>query len=188
MLTLQRKIGSSKQAIVTALQCLVCCCHYVADDLLTILYPWLNAHTSDSKPKTSSTYTSTTKEGEDEKVSSSTSTNTNTNTNTNNGESDMNIIKKKKKKKKKVKIEYSDEARVLSLRLRRLLHQAIADLIDPGRIFTSHMLVSSYVGSDAKALTKAASKGRFYTTSVAVRSIFGDAANDSTRRFMQVRT
>jgi len=67
------------------------------------------------------------------------------------------------------------------------LYQAIADLIDPGRIFTSHMLVASYVGTDAKRLTKNASKGRFYTTSVAVRSVFGDAANDSTRRFMQHR-
>ncbi len=143
------KIGSSKTAIVTSQQSLICCAHYVVDDLLTIIYPWLNAHLS-KRPKEKN----------------------------NTGD---NIEKKKKKKKKYVN--YSDAAREISLKLRRLMHQAIADLLDPSRIYTNHMLVSSYVGADAKSLTKTG-KGRFYTTSVAVRSVFGDACNDSTRRFM----
>jgi len=109
MLTLQRKIGSSKQAIVTSLQCLVCCCHYVTDDLLTMLYPWLNAHASKPKPANTTAKTegegNVGKEGEGERGT---------------GE--------KKKKKKKPKIQHSDAARVLSLRVRRLLHQ-VSDVL-----------------------------------------------------------
>jgi len=66
------------------------------------------------------------------------------------------------------------------------MHQSIADLLDPSRIYTNHMLVSSYVGADSKSISRTG-RGRFYTTSVAVRSVFGDADNDSTRRFMANR-
>jgi len=195
LITLLGKIGNSNTAIVTSQQCLVCCSHYVVDDLLTIIYPWLNAHmakkarpgdeaaggtdngTVANDGAAGGQAMTTGPEDETDRTNGSPSSK-NTSASTSN-----HTIKKKKKKQ----VYYSEEARLLSLKVRRLMHQSIADLLDPSRIYTKHMLVASYVGTDAKSLTKTGGKGRFYVTSVAVRCVFGDAQNDCTRRFMMNR-
>lgn len=104
---------------------------------------------------------------------------------------------KEEKKKKKKGEEEDDEdgsksasreksvlAQQTSLRLRRLVHQTLADLIDPGRIFTQHMLISSYVG-EHKRVAANNPAAKYFTTSLAVRSVFGDASSDRTRRFLR---
>ena len=80
-------------------------------------------------------------------------------------------------------VQVSPLAKSTGLRVRRLLHQSMADIIDPSRIFTEHMLVASYVGTH-KQLTPKASKAKYFATSMGVRAVFGDAISDKTRRFM----
>jgi len=80
--------------------------------------------------------------------------------------------------------EKSALAQQTSLRVRRLVHQTLADLVDPGRIFTQHMLVSSYVG-EHKRVAANNPAAKYFTTSLAVRSVFGDASSDRTRRFLR---
>lgn len=164
MLVVKRKIGTTKKAIVTSLQALVCLSHYLVDDMLTILYPWFDAW----EPIT--------------------------------------MQQRRKRQRKRLgllktdtlpeftekelalhSLEDEDRARkcVLAKKVRRLVHQAVAELIDPSRIFTQHLLISNYVGTDQVGLTKSTSRARFYNTSVAVRSVLGDATSDASRRFMK---
>ncbi len=164
MLVVKRKIGTTKKAVVTSLQSLVCLCHYLVDDMLTILYPWFDSF----EPIT---------------------------------------FKQRQKKQRKIlelskteelppftdkelmlhAMEDEDRARkcILAKKVRRLVHQAIAELVDPSRTFTQHLLISNYVGTDQVSLTKNTSRARFYNTSVAVRSVLGDATSDASRRFMK---
>lgn len=78
----------------------------------------------------------------------------------------------------------SEIAKQTALRLRRLMHQSLADILDPSRIFTQHMLISSYVG-EHKSITPKNASAKYYITSMAVRAVFGDAYSDQTRRFMR---
>ena len=166
LLQLKRKIGSTKKAVSTSLQALICVCHYVIDDLLTMLYPWFDAW----EPITLKDRLKTRR-------------------------------KKLKLRKKQAALlppftaeemaafnaEDEDRAKkqTVARKVRRLTHQTIADMLDPSRIFTDHMLIANYVGTDHVSLTKDASRARFYNTSIAVRSVLGDAGSDDVRRFMK---
>lgn len=164
LMVMKRKIGTTKKAVVTSLQALVCLSHYLVDDMLTILYPWFDAWEV------------------------------------------VTVRQRQKKQRKRLGLQKTDtlppftekelalhaqedvdRARkcVLAKKVRRLVHQAVAELIDPSRIFTQHLLVSNYVGTDQVGLTKNTSRARFYNTSVAVRSVLGDATSDASRRFMK---
>ncbi len=209
LITLLGKIGNTKTAIVTSQQSLVCCAHYAVDDLLSVLYPWLNchaAHSAAAQKKTrrqnamNTTVTAKTRAEIPSTPQTPTSPDSSTFSNSPNSpadempgeQSEVGFRTKRpapssSSKHKRNHVIYSKEACDLSLKVRRLMHQAIADLLDPSRLYTDHFLVASFVGSDKKPLKKMGGKGRFYVTSVAVRSVFGDAGNDCTRRFMQNR-
>ena len=150
LMALQGKMGYTKEAIATMHQSLICCCHFVIDDLLPMVYPWFNYYHLQSKK-----------------------------------------MKKKLRKKKIVTDEQIEEMEEwnkkhrVCLKVRRLIHQSMSDLLDPSRIYSNHMLISSYVTADHKAITKASNKAKYYTTSIALRSVFGDAGDDRTRRFMK---
>jgi hypothetical protein len=168
LLVMKRKIGTSKKAVSTSLQATVCLCHYLVDDMLTIIYPWFDAWeviTFRQREKRYRKKLGLTKE--DEK----------------NGllppftqeELDAHAAEDDDRVKK----------RTIARKLRRLTHQAIADVLDPSRIFIDHMLVANYVGTDSVSMTKSSSRARFYNTSTAVRSVLGDATSDASRRFMK---
>jgi hypothetical protein len=83
----------------------------------------------------------------------------------------------------------------VDLKLRRLVHQSISDLIDPSRVYTSTMLLSALLGSDsAPGLQKAAKKskgvlanegrGKFYRTSAAIMALLGDSNSYQARKFL----
>lgn len=166
LLQLKRKIGNTKKAVSTSLQALVCLCHYAVDDLLTMLYPWLDeweiiTHKDRLRARRrrlglSKKEAAALPPFSDEELAAFQA-------------EDENRIKK----------------RTAARKVRRLVHQAIADLLDPSRIFTDHMLIANYVGTDHVSLTKVSSRARFYNTSIAVRSVLGDAGSDNVRRFMK---
>ena len=166
LLKLKSKIGSSKKAICTSLQALVCACHYAIDDLLTMLYPWLDEWEPITHKDRLRARRRRLRLSKKEAAS-------------------LPPFTEKEMEAFKAEDEQRCKKMTVARKLRRLVHQAIADLLDPSRIFTDHMLVANYVGTDHVSLTKDASRARFYKTSVAVRSVLGDAGSDNVRRFLK---
>ena len=72
----------------------------------------------------------------------------------------------------------------LRLQMRRLVHQTIADIVDPSRVYTSALLISSLVGEHEKVRDESSSRINYFCTSVATRAVFGDAKNHDTRRLL----
>ena len=73
----------------------------------------------------------------------------------------------------------------LNLKLRRLLHQGLSELIDPTRLYTSPSMLNSLVGSTRGFGYKSDRKNKHYNTSTAIKAVFGDTKSDQTKRFFQ---
>lgn len=145
ILSLFKKMGRTRFALVTGRQALISCCHFVVDEMLSMLYPWFAAvHLASSSHLT--------------------------------------------------KLEKNVED--VDLKLRRLVHQSLSDVIDPSRVYTSTMLLNALLGYDSSAGIKAVSKkanavianegkGKFYRTSAAIAAIMSNSNSFQTRKFLQ---
>jgi hypothetical protein len=108
-----------------------------------------------------------------------------------------------------------ESIRKLNIRLRRLVHQGLADIIDPARcvcyiyleqfiyfiivgfifcltvfcpqyrLYTSSILLSSLTGKVESRNLANKGKARFYTTSVATKAVLGDTKSPSARKFLE---
>lgn len=83
----------------------------------------------------------------------------------------------------------------IDLKLRRLVHQSISDLIDPSRVYTSTMLLNALLGYDSSSGIKSVSKkargvmanegkGKLYRTSASMLAILGDSNSYQARKFL----
>jgi len=73
----------------------------------------------------------------------------------------------------------------LRLQMRRLMHQAISDLVDPSRLYTDAFLNASSVGKEKVPLkSRADGISRQYTCSVLVRALFQQEARDPNTKCM----
>lgn len=137
LLKIHKGIGYSKQALQSAYQALVSSCHFVVDELLSAIYPWL---------------------------------------------SNINVFRSNNINKDFAPNEVLSN---IKLQLRRFIHQSIADIIDPSRIYTAAFISTS---KEPGAKPPKTSKGGFYCTSAATKAIFGDSKNSDTRRMLNSYT
>ena len=65
----------------------------------------------------------------------------------------------------------------VKLELRRLYHQCLADVLDPGRVFSSTLILSSMMGRKFQPLIKpnTATASKYFTTSLPVKAALSDA-------------
>ena len=86
-----------------------------------------------------------------------------------------------------VNLDYIDPGPVNTLRLemRRLMHQSVADLVDPSRLYTDRFLELSAVGKTKVAIKPNGNDSmNQYATSVAVRALLRGEARDSRTRIL----
>lgn len=81
---------------------------------------------------------------------------------------------------------YINKSNKIKLQLRRLCHQALADLLDPGRVYTSTSLIASLTGQSYQPLLKSSSTihYKYFTTSLGVKASLGDSQCPDIRRLM----
>lgn len=174
MSKLSKVMGYNKFALNVGNQGFVCCCHFVVDHVLTTFYPWLaGAHDESSKKKEKKrTRNQSNQSDHDTKPDFDTS-------------NDANNYEEEGEKEENENVESSkmDPLRQLRLELRRLIHQAIADIVDPSRMFTTAYLALSAV-TDYKPIRSKATRSRFFVTSVVTRAVFGDAKDHLTRKLL----
>ena len=155
---LHKRMGFDAIALTTAHQSHVCGCHFVADELLSTCFSWLS-QLSPAERRKQSIEAQQAAGAEPAELRALMSV--------------------------PLEEDTSPQAKFVALRLRRLMHQALADILDPARIFTQHMLISSYVGEgEQKSIAPRNPAAKYFITSLAVRSVFGDAYSDKTRRFL----
>lgn len=164
----QKKFGPNEFALVTSLQALVACCHYTIDFALSKLYPWFTSLTDPKNEKKHETKFQMSDIG------------MNLHTNARSGQSQGSILEQCNHKSRISSLVHPSQFN-LSLELRRLIHQVIADFLDPARLFTSTMIGSTSIGPH-KPLRQSGNK--YFTTSMSIRAIFGDAKDASTRKFL----
>ena len=75
--------------------------------------------------------------------------------------------------------------RELNLQLRRLVHQGMADLIDPSRLYTSSMLLSTLMGPIRTRDLRVRGKAKYYITSVGTKALLGDSRSAQVRKFFE---
>ena len=158
---LHKRMGFDAIALTTAHQSHVCGCHFVADELLSTCFPWLSQLSPAERRK--------------EKIEARQAA----------GAEPAEPAELRALMSVPLEEDTSPQAKFVALRLRRLMHQALADILDPARLFTQHMLISSYVGEgEQKSIAPRNPAAKYFITSLAVRSVFGDAGSDKTRRFL----
>lgn len=173
--SLQKKLGYNYFALTSGHQALISCCHYVVDEILTIVYPWLLSKYDDIKKIKRS------KVNVDDINCMMDSTNqeiSNNNMKIQFISLDDHIDNSSYNKKNDNSLSY------LRLQIRRLLHQAISDVIDPSRIYTSTMISASKVDSHKEIRRNKCDLSQYYCTSVSTRAIFSDSNDPNLRRFL----
>eukprot|EP01034_Spumella_vulgaris_P026246 gene26246-32791_t len=158
------KSGTKIAALVSSRQALISCAHFVVDDIFTTEYPWFSSLSDKSK--------------EDEEEEEPTDDKT---------KGAMRKMNKPPANTKPIQDPaLTTSIRELNLRLRRLAHRSLSDIIDPSRLYTSSMLLTALVGNEAKFLTtNLMGRAKYYGTSVAIKAVLGDTTSYKARKFFQ---
>lgn len=124
---IHREMDTCEISVSTAMQALVSCTHYVVDEILTELYPWFKIQgkkktSFESMHLTSNHSAITVKEEAGQPKSRY-------------NHPHFNDFESKPE----------DSIHKLRLQMRRLMHQALSDVIDPSRLFTSTLINKSCV-------------------------------------------
>lgn len=169
--SLQKKLGYNYFALTSGYQALIACCHYVVDEILTIVYPWLLSKYDNPKKSRSKINVNDT-DSTNQEISHVNNMTENIlfNDKINNSSDNRN----------------NDDKNLLNLRLqiRRLLHQAISDVIDPSRIYTSTMIAASKVDTHKEIRRNKCDLSQYYCTSVSTRAVFSDSTDPNLRKFL----
>lgn len=124
---IHRELDRCEISVSTAMQALVACSHYVVDEILTELYPWFKIQgkkkTAFEKMHLTSNHTAVMMKDKDSQPRSRYN------------HPHFNDFDSKPE----------DSIHKLRLQIRRLMHQALSDVIDPSRLFTSTLLKKSCV-------------------------------------------
>ncbi len=171
--SLQKKLGYNYFALTSGYQALIACCHYVVDEILTIVYPWLLSK-YDNKKKRSKVNV----DGINSMIDSTNQEIANNTLKTQTVSLDDHINNLSDDQKNNNNLSY------LRLQIRRLLHQAMSDVIDPSRIYTSTMIASSKVDSHKEIRRNKCDLSQYYCTSASTRAIFSDSNDPNLRRFL----
>ncbi|KAJ1434662.1 hypothetical protein B484DRAFT_284364, partial [Ochromonadaceae sp. CCMP2298] len=174
IMSLFRRVGRRRADLVTGRQALVTCCHFVIDDCLTSLYPWFSGlpdkdalERKRALAKAAARMGGMGTQGKDDSRP---------------GTADTNVTNESAP----FLVDHTEEsARLLNLRLRRLVHQGLSDIVDPARLYTSAMLMTNLTGKVETKNINSKGKCRFFTTSVATKALLGDTTSEKARRFLE---
>eukprot|EP01038_Epipyxis_sp_PR26KG_P011265 gene11265-15114_t len=72
----------------------------------------------------------------------------------------------------------------INLQLRRLVHNGMADFIDPSRLYSSKSLTATLTGQEKIYNDRPKGKSKYVTTSVAIQAIFNDTSSYQARKFL----
>jgi len=184
------KMGKNRSSLVAGRQALISACHFIVDNILTTTYTWFASITNDDN------------DGRDDHKNKESIKISNVNPKKDDWSShdsnriDDNDNKRNKLSENKKRMVYLKELRKdsnllkciteLNLRLRRLVHNGLSDIIDPARIYTSALLMNALKGPEQVHSIARHGCEKFYAVSVATKALLGGTKSSETRKFLEM--